>query len=130
MPGGVTRIVSHPAAASFTPTNLVDPSGLLSGTPNDRGFTQFVSEDRRIECGVWACDVYKERIPSYPVDELFVVIEGTVVVTVEGDDPQVFSVGDAFVIRRGTACTFDVRAPFLKYWMTYDTEPSADPSSS
>ena len=95
---------------------------LISGTPNDRGFEQFVSGDGKVACGVWACDVYKERIPSYPMDELFVVIEGTVELTVDGGEPETFAPGDAFVIRRGTACTFDVQRPFLKYWMTYEPD--------
>lgn len=125
MSPGVTRILAHPPPGSLLPTNLVDPGLLLSGTPNDRGLTQFVSEDRKIECGVWACDVYKERIPWYPADELFVVIEGSVVVTIDGGNPETFSAGDAFVITRGTACTFEVEAPFLKYWMTYDPDPAA-----
>jgi uncharacterized cupin superfamily protein len=44
-----------------------------------------------------------ERIASYPADELFVVIDGTVVVTIDGNEPQAFSPGDAFFIERGTA---------------------------
>ena len=94
MSDGVTRIVAHPPSASFVPGDAVDPDLLISGAPNDLGFTQFVSEDGRVECGVWACDVYKERIPSFPNDELFVVIEGRLVITVDGGDPESFSPGD------------------------------------
>jgi len=109
MVGGVTRIAAE--SGSFAPTNLVDPELLLSGDPNDRGVSLFASADGKVECGLWACDVYEERLPSYPMDELFVVIEGTLVVTVDGHEPETFSPGDAFVIERGTPCTLDFKAP-------------------
>jgi hypothetical protein len=41
-----------------------------------------------VKCGLWACDTYTERLPSYPEDELYVVLEGSVVVTVDGSQPE------------------------------------------
>jgi uncharacterized cupin superfamily protein len=118
MVGSVTRLAAD--SRSFVPTNLVDRELLLSGTPDDRGVSLFASDDGAVECGLWACDVYKERIPSYPMDELFVVVEGILVVTVDSQEPEIFSPGDAFIIRRGTACVLDFQAPFRKYYMTYE----------
>ena len=118
MAAGLTRIVAD--AASFVPTHLVDPELLLAGSPNDRGVTLFESDDRRVRCGVWACDTYSERLPSYPEDELYVVIEGSVVVTVDGLEPQAFGPGDALVVRQGTACTLEFHGPFRKVFMTHD----------
>lgn len=126
MSSGVTRLVAHPSAATFVPTNLIPPDEVISGSPNDRGYTGFESEDGKVASGVWACDVYKEHILAYPADELFVVIEGTVVVTADGDEPQTFSPGDAFVIQRGTNFTFDVKSPFRKFWMAYEPDAPSD----
>ena len=123
MADGLTRIGADPAA--FVPTHLVDPELLLAGSPNDRGVTLFESDDRAVKCGIWACDSYSERLPSYPEDELYVVIEGSVVVTVDGEDPRTFGPGDALVIRQGTACTLEFRGPFRKLFMTHDG--AADP---
>lgn len=123
MATGVTRLTADPD--SFDPTNLVDPELLISGVPNDRGVSLFASDDARIESGLWACDPYKERVPSYPMDELFVVIEGRLVVTVEGHDPETFSPGEAFVIAKGTSCVLDFQTPFRKFWLTYEPEPEA-----
>jgi len=116
MAAGVTRIAADPA--TFVPTNLVDPSLLLAGSPDDRGVTLFESDDGTVQCGVWACDSYTERLPSYPEDELYVVLEGSVVVAVDGEAPETFRAGDSLVIRRGTACTLEFRGPFRKLWMT------------
>ena len=45
-----------------------------------------MSSDGKATCGVWTCGAYKERIPSFPYNELFVVIEGTLMVTVNGSE--------------------------------------------
>ena len=74
------------------------------------------------------------RIQAHPPASSFVptnlvdpklLISGTIELTVDGSEPEAFSPGDAFVIRRGTACTLDVRAPFRKYWMTYEPDAPA-----
>jgi uncharacterized cupin superfamily protein len=118
MAAGVTRIAAD--SASFVPTNFIDPDLLLAGSPNERGVSLFASDDGTVQCGVWACDTYSERLPSYPEDELYVLIEGSVVVTVDGEEPETFAAGDAFVIRQGTMCTLEFRGPFRKLWMTHD----------
>jgi uncharacterized cupin superfamily protein len=118
MAAGLTRISADPT--SFVPTNLVDPSLLLAGSPNDRGATLFESADGTVKCGLWACDTYTERLPSYPEDELYVVLEGSVIVTVDGEVPETFVAGDALVIRQGTACTLEFRGPFRKVFLTHD----------
>jgi hypothetical protein len=124
MAAGLTRIAADPA--SFVPTNLVDPALLLAGSPNDRGTTLFESADGAVKCGLWACDTYTERLPSYPEDELYVVLEGSVVVTVDGEAPEAFAAGDALVIRRGTACTLEFRGPFRKVFLTHDGATAGD----
>lgn len=120
---GLTRLSADPG--SFEPTHLVDPELLLSGEPNDRGVTMFTSDDGTVESGLWACDTYKERLPSYPVDELYVIIEGTLVVASDGQTPETFKAGDALVIRAGTSCVLDFQGPFRKFWMTYRPAPGA-----
>ena len=118
MADGLTRIAADPA--SLVPTHLVDPQLLLAGSPGDRGVTLFASDDGTVKCGIWACDTYSERLPSYPEDELYVVIEGSVVVTVDGEQPEAFGPGDALVIRQGTACILEFRGPFRKVFMAHD----------
>lgn len=119
---GVRKILAQPPASSFVPSDVVDPRHLLSGTPDHRDSEHFVTSDGRATCGVWTCGVYKERISSFPTNELFVVIEGTLMVTVDGGEPETFSAGDAFAIEQGTACTFDFLSPFRKIYMTYQQE--------
>lgn len=110
------------AIESLEPTDSVPVEGLLAGTPNTRGVGFFTSDDGKASAGIWTCDTYREHIPSFPYDELFLVVEGSVTLTEPGSDARTFGPGDAFVIRRGTECDFDVRGPFRKLFMNYDVE--------
>ena len=122
MPDNIVTLDPRPQDEAFAPTYTVAPGCLISGTPNERGVTQFTSEDGTVNAGVWTCDTYRERIPSYPCDELFVVIEGSVTLTEEGRDPRSYGPGDAFVIRRGTVCEFEATGPLRKFYMTCEPE--------
>ena len=128
MKTGVTRMNANLPEELFVYEDDIDSELLISGTPAHHGWKAMESADGRAACGIWGCGVYKERIPSYPSDELFVVLEGELVITVDGHEPEVFSAGDAFAIRAGTACVFDFRAPFKKFWMTYEP-PSGHPTA-
>ncbi len=123
MSRNVVTIDPAPPAEAWAPTDVVLPGHLISGSPNDRGVRQFVSDDGKVAAGVWACDTYHEHVPDYPADELCVVLEGTVTITEVGLEPRTYGPGDAFVIRRGTACDWDATGPFRKFYMEYD--PSA-----
>ena len=56
----------------------IDPETIVSGDPQERlaSFaTTTVSGD--LDIGIWECDAYEERIDSYPVDEVMVIISGS-----------------------------------------------------
>jgi uncharacterized cupin superfamily protein len=53
------------------------------------------------------------------------VIEGTLIVTVDGAEPETFTAGDAFAIEQGTACTLDFQTPFRKIYMNYEQDLSS-----
>ncbi len=122
MTPNVVSLDPAPAQAAYVPTHVVAPGCLISGTPNDRGVTQFTSADGSVTAGVWACDTYHETVPRYPADELCVVIEGSVTVTEVDREPHTYRPGDAFVIRRGTVCSWDAQGPFRKFFMEYDPD--------
>ena len=99
MATGVTKIDADPPQGSFIYEDHVDAELLISGTPNHHNLTMMESDDGRVACGVWGCGVYKERIPSFPHDELFVAgRQGGSRSTL--CDAETFSAGDAFAIRR------------------------------
>jgi len=117
---GVTRLTAHPPTSSFVPEDSQEAGTLISGTPDHRDAEQFASSDGRATCGAWTCGAYEEHVRSFPINEMFVVIEGTLTVTVDGGDPETFDPGDVFVIEQGTACTMRFHTPFRKLYMAYE----------
>jgi uncharacterized cupin superfamily protein len=108
------------SAETLEATDSVPSDGLISGVPNTRGADLFTRDDLKASAGIWTCDTYDEYIPSFPYDELILVIEGSVTLTEEGHEARTFGPGDVFAIRRGTACGFAVTGPFRKLYMNYD----------
>ena len=56
----------------------IDPDTIVAGEPRERlasFVTTTVSGD--LDVGIWECDAYEERIDSYPVDEVMVIISGS-----------------------------------------------------
>ena len=102
MDAWVSEPTSSPPAASSAPA---------PPCPNDRGVTNFTSEDGRATAGVWACDTYLEHIPRYPADELCVVIEGSVIVTDESRYSPRLRAGMPSH-SHGTSCTSAPIGPF------------------
>ena len=60
-----------------------------------------------LSAGVWSAEPHVEHIPSYPVDEICVLLEGTLILRTPDADPQTFRAGEGFSIARGTECTWD-----------------------
>jgi len=50
---------------------------------------------------VWEATRYRERIDGYPIDELMLILEGSVIITDADGVKETFSPGDAFVMPKG-----------------------------
>ncbi|HEY7074066.1 MAG TPA: cupin domain-containing protein [Solirubrobacteraceae bacterium] len=55
--------------------------------------------------------------PAYPVDEVCVLLEGTVTLTTTDGGAQTFGPGEGFAIARGTACTWSQPGPVRKLYV-------------
>jgi uncharacterized cupin superfamily protein len=87
----------------------IDPRADLAPDPAHPGeyfVNNFVGDDFRLFAGVWSADSQETLIESYPVDEVCLVLAGTI--TLADHDGQVteFKAGDAFAIRKGTSLTW------------------------
>ncbi len=74
-----------------------------------------------LSAGVWSADPFVEHIPSYPVDEICVLLEGTLILRTPDGAAQTFSAGDAFSIARGTECTWDQPEKIRKVYVIRET---------
>ena len=94
---GVTRL--DPAALAEKPDVQEGPA--LTRT------AELATFGTGLSAGVWSAEPHVEHIPSYPVDEICVLLEGTLILRIPDGEPQTFRAGEAFSIARGTECTWD-----------------------
>jgi uncharacterized cupin superfamily protein len=98
----------------------IDPHAALQPDPANPGeyyVNNFTGAHPGLFAGVWSADGQETVIDSYPVDEVCVVLAGTVTLTTADGQVSVFRQGDSFAIRKGTALTWanspDVRKIYV-----------------
>lgn len=87
----------------------IDPQADLQPDPAHPGecyANNFVGDHPGLFAGVWSADAQETVIESYPVDEVCVVLAGTITLTAADGSVFQFRAGDAFAIRKGTALTW------------------------
>jgi uncharacterized protein len=106
--------LSEPAEADWQPSHYVTEETLRDGDPKEREAVLFANPDGSYVISQWAAEPYTEHIDGYPGDEYVRVLDGTLVMTTDGGEPQTFTVGDEFRIAKGWAGTWQVTEPFRK----------------
>jgi uncharacterized protein len=106
--------ITAPAEDSFAPSNYVTAETLRAGDPQEREAVLYANPEGTFVISVWTAEPYMEHIDGYPGDEYVRVLDGTLILTTDGGEPQTFSVGDELRIARGWAGTWEVTAPFRK----------------
>ena len=82
----------------------LDPDAELAPDPDRPGelvSLQYVGGDDRLVAGTWSAGAGSVHIEAYPVDEICVVIEGSITVDTSATGSQTFHRGEAFAIRQG-----------------------------
>ena len=100
----------------------IDPQATLQPDPANPGeyyVNNFTGDDPCLFAGVWSADSQETKIDSYPVDEVCVVLAGTITLTTAGGTSE-FRAGDAFAIRKGTPLTWANSSDVRKIYVTLD----------
>ena len=103
----------------------IDPHASLQPDPSHPGefyVNDFVGSDAGLFAGVWSAEAQETVIESYPVDEICVVLAGTITLTT-ADGVSEFKSGDAFAIRKGTALTWANSPDARKIYVILDRAP-------
>ena len=83
----------------------IDTNAELPADPDSPGeycVTPFFGENEKFFAGIWSADPHSQDFAQYPMDEVCVVLAGKITLTETGKDPEVFTTGDVFGIKRGT----------------------------
>lgn len=99
-----------------------------SAHPGEYYVNNFVGDDPGLFAGVWSADSQETVIESYPVDEVCVVLAGTITLTT-AEGVSEFKAGDAFAIRKGTALTWANSSDVRKIYVILDHAAGAGSAS-
>ena len=98
----------------------LDPDAALAPDPDRPGelvSLQYVGDDDRLVAGTWSAGAGSVHIEAYPVDEICVVIEGSITVDTSANGSQTFRQGDAFAIRQGAPLTWSQTEGTKKFYV-------------
>jgi uncharacterized cupin superfamily protein len=109
---GITQL--DPATLEAVP--LVQEGEVMSRT------SELAAFGGGMTAGVWSADAFVEHLPSYPVDEVCVLMEGTVTLRTPDGSASTFGPGEAFAIARGTECTWEQTGPVRKFYVIRESE--------
>ena len=85
--------------------------------PGEYCVTPFHGDNENFFAGIWSADPHSQDFDSYPMDEVCVVLAGTITLTEPGKTPDIYTTGDVFGIKKGTAVNWtqapDTRKVFV-----------------
>lgn len=103
-PAGLATVIGDRIELDDDP---IEPSWVLSGQPKARSAMWTQSLDATTSSHVWDCTAGRFRW-YFPVDETVHVIDGSVTVSVDGQQPVTLGIGDAALFRAGTWAVWEV----------------------
>lgn len=98
-------------------SDLTEKEAFTTDDHTEINHTYFATGDESILTGVWECAPCKEEIESYPVHEMMSVISGSLTLTDENGNAEIFTAGDVFFIPKGTKCTWHITETLRKFYM-------------
>jgi uncharacterized cupin superfamily protein len=98
-------------------SDFTDPGTFTTDDKTETNHTFFQTDDESILTGVWESAPCKEEFESYPVDEMMIVISGSVTLTSADAQAEIFTAGDTFFIAKGTKCTWHITETMKKFYM-------------
>ena len=110
----------------------IDPHAALQPDPANPGeyyVNNFTGSHPGLSAGVWSAQEQETAIDSYPVDEVCLVLAGTITLTAADGQVSVFGPGDSFAIRKGTALTWANSPDVRKIYVILDhAQPNTLPT--
>ena len=109
---GVVRL--DPALVALEPQIAEGPA--LTRTSN------LFAPGAGLSAGVWEAEPFTEHVPSYPCDEVCVVLEGTIHLRMPDGTTHSFGPGEALAISAGTECTWHQDDRVRKFYVIRERE--------
>jgi uncharacterized cupin superfamily protein len=103
----------------------LENENVIEGEPTETGYNFFTDATGRLTSGVWEVTPCTTQADAYPVDEFCIILSGTVVITDSAGRAETFKAGDAFVVPKGTPCTWHFPEATRKFYVIFDADAAA-----
>jgi uncharacterized protein len=123
-PAAAGAVVWHALDVALEAGEL-DPSQVVAGTPAITETVLSESPDGRVVRGIWR--ITEGTVTDVEEDEVFVVLEGSATIEVQGGPTVRVGPGDVCLLRRGARTTWTVHEPLRKVFQV--TLPHDEPPS-
>ncbi|MEE4210270.1 MAG: cupin domain-containing protein [Parvularcula sp.] len=99
------------------PIGLSFPDWVVSGNPQEAGEVYYDTPLASATVGIWHSDPGVVRFPSYPFDEVCMVVEGSVILRDADGGEERFGSGDVFIVPKGWAGDWIMQEPLRKFYV-------------
>jgi len=101
---------------------------LTAGTPVQRGHTYFEDKAIGLSAGVWDCTAMTTKAEPYSVNELMIVLEGSVTIVDARERAVTVKAGESFLIPKGMPCVWRQDGYIRKVFVIFDDASGKAPS--
>lgn len=106
------------AVGEKKPSNLIPTECFTTDQTDETTTTFYESEDGSVGSGVWECPPCKVEIDAYPIEEMMVIISGSLVITGSDGVEETFGPGEVVFAPKGARMTWHIKERLRKYYMT------------
>ncbi|MCM2461840.1 cupin domain-containing protein [Pseudomonas sp. LARHCG127] len=110
---GLTALPPHTLLSPSTPPS---EEFLLSPTPQCRSNNLFVEDATNLRIGIWDSTPYVRRARPHTMHELMYLVEGSIILQVDGTQLAV-NTGDTVFVPRGTPCAWKSSVYVRKFYV-------------
>ncbi|MDE0765158.1 MAG: cupin domain-containing protein [Amylibacter sp.] len=112
----MTHIFKHPDISTIEPiTKDLDGWVVTGGNPNMKTWILYTSNDKSMISGYWEATpgTYHATYAEY---EFVHIIEGKIIITPDGEQPNEVNAGDAFIVEPGFKGTWEILETVRKHF--------------
>lgn len=114
----VDRAATPAEPGRYPSEMVVKGTGAFDGSYTSKA--EYESADRRFTVALWESGPGVLKTDGYPHDEYCLVLEGRLQITNSSGTHEEFGPGDAFVIPKGWAGTWNMKTKFKKQYVAFE----------
>ena len=109
----------HPETG-MEPASMISAENFTTKTQRELTYTAFASADGRASAGVWECAPCRIEVERFGIDELMVMLAGSITLTHKDGTSDTFTTGDTFLIPADFSGVMEADETSRAYWMIYE----------